>query len=223
MNSLAPLLLALLPLLSTAAEHRIVCFGDSTTAPRTNVIPYCEQIQRPGLVTLNRGIPSNTTEHGRARFQKDVLDAKPDIVIIQFGINDSSVDTWKTPPATEPRVTIARYTENLNFFVDSLQAARIRVILMTFNPLTWTPKMKELYGKPPYRPNRPDGLNQGRQPYLDAIRHIAKTRQITLIDIDAAYQNWSRNHSIDDLLLDGIHPNTKGHTLTADLLRPVLD
>jgi hypothetical protein len=140
------LIVALLvaPLAVYGVERRVVCFGDSTTAPRSGVIPYCELIRDAQTLTINRGVPSNTTEHGRARFDRDVLAEKPDAVIIQFGINDSTVDTWKKPPAVEPRVSVVRYTENLDYFLRVLQGAGARVILMTFNPLTWTPKLLEL-------------------------------------------------------------------------------
>ena len=40
---------------------------------------------------VNAGAGSNTTEHGRRRFQSDVLAHKPALVIIQFGINDAAV------------------------------------------------------------------------------------------------------------------------------------
>lgn len=216
--------LLMLPMAASGADLRIVCFGDSTTAPRKGVVPYCEQIRAAGVETINRGVPSNTTEHGRARFEKDVLAEKPDIVIIQFGINDSAIDTWKKPPAVEPRVSVTRYEENLTYFLRMLKGAGAKVILMTFNPLTWTPKLKELYGTPPYRPDDADGLNEGRAEYLAVVRRLAGEHRVTLLDVDAAYMAYARQpgRGVDDLLLDGIHPNTAGHQLVADGLKRLL-
>src|SRR3954447_19493075 len=148
--------LLLLPTLAVAAEPlKVLCFGDSTTAPRQGVVTYCDSLQReysPGSrsTVLNRGLPGNTTVMARARFQKDVLDEKPDLVFILFGINDSAIDVWKNPPSHNPRVSLNDYRSNLRYFVDALRAARARVVLLTFNPMHWTPKLIQLYGKPPY-------------------------------------------------------------------------
>ncbi len=199
---------------------RVVCFGDSTTAPRAGVVPYCQQLERPGLTMINRGVPGNTTEHARARFEKDVLAVQPNLVIIQFGINDSSVDVWKKPPETAPRVSLRRYVENLSYFVDSVRAAGGQVVLMTFNPLTWTTKLKGLYGQAPYRPDAADGFNEGRTQYNEAVRQLSRDKQVRLIEVDGAYR--ASETPLDDLLLDGIHPNTRGHALVTGLLRDVL-
>ncbi|MBL8216985.1 MAG: hypothetical protein JNK87_40070 [Bryobacterales bacterium] len=203
-----------------AGDARIVCFGDSTTAPREGVVPYCEQIRAVGRETVNRGVRGNTTEHGRERFAADVLAVKPDVVILQFGINDSTVDVWKSPPAKSARVTVARFRENLTYFVESLKSAGARVVLMTFNPLAWTEKMTAMYGKAPYQPGEPMGFNAGREPYLQAIREVARQQGVVLVDVDAAFREYAATagQSLNDLLLDGIHPNTRGHEVVARLL-----
>ncbi len=197
-----------------AGDARIVCFGDSTTAPREGVVPYCEQIRGVGRETVNRGVRGNTTEAARERFDTDVLALKPDVVIVQFGINDSTVDVWKSPPAKSARVTVARFRGNLTYFVERLKETGARVVLLTFNPLGWTEKMRAMYGKAPYEPGEPMGFNAGREPYLQAIREVARAQGVALVDVDAAF----REQRLHDLLLDGIHPNTRGHTLVARML-----
>ena len=101
---------------------------------------------------INAGVGGNTTEMARKRFEADVLSHRPRIAIIQFGINDAAVDVWKTPPATQPRVSLERYEANLRHFVETLKSSHALVVLMTPNPLRWTPKLKEMYGRPPYQP-----------------------------------------------------------------------
>ena len=128
----------------------LVAFGDSTTAPRGSIPVYVDclrhDLPRRGLAidAVNAGVGGNTTQAGRARFAKDVLDRKPDIVVIQFGINDSAVDVWRTPPATQARVAVDRYTANLEFFADTLQAQKRVVIFMTPNPMRWTPALRQM-------------------------------------------------------------------------------
>ncbi len=63
---------------------------------------------------------------------------------------DAALNVWKTPAETEPRVSLERYKAHLRHFVRSLKSKNTRVVLRTSNPLRWTPKLKAMYGKPPY-------------------------------------------------------------------------
>jgi lysophospholipase L1-like esterase len=205
---------------------KIVCFGDSTTAPRDGVVIYADLL-REGLsgrgIDLwveNSGVGSSHTDHARERFQRDVLDHRPKLAIIQFGINDSAVDVWRNPPAAKPRVALARYEENLNFFVDTLRERNCAVILMTPNPLRWVEKTRQLYGHPPYDPDDADGFNILLKDYAAAVRKIAAAKKVELIDVYALFESYDQEagKSMDDLLLDGMHSNSTGHRLVADLL-----
>jgi lysophospholipase L1-like esterase len=169
---------------------------------------------------INAGVPGNTTEMARARFDKDVLAHQPQIAIVQFGINDSMVDVWKTPPATQPRVSLERYEANLRYFVQTLKSRNTRVFLMTPNPLRWTPKLKEMYGRPPYQPDDPDGLDLRLVTYCEVVRRVAHEEGAELIDAQRAFfdQAQKQGISVDKLLLDGMHPDDLGHRLVADLL-----
>jgi lysophospholipase L1-like esterase len=112
-------------------------------------------------------------------------------------------------------VPVERFTENLTWFVTKLQEARCRVILMTFGPLAWTDKLRQMYGRAPYVAGEVEGFNAGREPYVQAIRQVAGRTGAALVDIDKAYREHGRT---GDLLLDGMHPNSAGHRLTAELL-----
>lgn len=212
-------------------SRTIVTFGDSTTAPRGTLPVYTQLLtealaaQDPSFKVINAGIGGNNTNQAKARFETDVLSRKPDTVIIQFGINDSAVDVWKDPPATHPRVALSRFTENLTHFVNSLRQAGVQVILMTPNPLRWTDKLKRLYGKPPYQSDDPDGFNVLLSKYADAVRQIAASESVPLVDVDRLFRRYGcqEGQSVDDLLLDGMHPNAQGHRIVADaILKGVL-
>ncbi|MBS1826202.1 MAG: hypothetical protein JST93_12840 [Acidobacteria bacterium] len=191
------------------AQPVIVSFGDSLTAPRKGVVTYSDTLK-----IINRGVGGNNTEQARARFEKDVLAANPNLVIIQLGTNDAAVDVWKKPPATEPRVPIARYRENIQHFIDALRLINAKIILMTPNRMAWTPKLRDLYGRPPYDPSTDDGFNLLLDLYSDVLRGIAMRENIPLID---AAKIVKPEH-----LLDGMHPSTEGHRLVAEALRPVI-
>jgi lysophospholipase L1-like esterase len=210
----------------------IFMFGDSTTAPRGGVKKvYSVRVQDAlqstgsGMAVYNAGIPGNTTRDARKRFEQDVLRHKPKLIVMQFGINDSAVDVWKTPPATTPRVPLPEYLDNLRVMITAAEQQQAKVILMTTNPLRWTPKIKDLYGKPPYDPNAEDGFDS---PYLaaynEALRKLAAELKVPLVDVRAAYPACAAGHhmAVDGLLLDGMHPNDLGHQLVSELLLPKL-
>lgn len=216
--------------LSARKSTTLVVFGDSTTAKRGELKIYAEILQKElpakGLPVrvVNAGVGGHNTQHAHARFEKDVLSLDPGIVVIQYGINDAAVDVWKDPPATTSRVSIEDYVKNLRHFIRTLKARRTQVILMTPNPLRWTPKMRELYGKPPYLPNETNGFNTQLEAYAEAIRHIAGTENVPLVDVYRSFEQvgMTEGQSVDDLLLDGIHPNERGHRLVAEQLIAVL-
>ena len=84
-------------LAGVAAPVTIVAFGDSTTAPRDSLVVYADilRAELSNVRVLNAGSGGDSTEMARARFSRDVLDRKPGVVVIQFGINDSAVDVWE--------------------------------------------------------------------------------------------------------------------------------
>lgn len=212
--------------LNAEEKRTLVAFGDSTTAKRGELKVYADLLQKElperglSVRVINAGIGGNNTHHARARFEKDVLTHTPKIVVIQFGINDAAVDVWKDPPATKPRVSLADYENNLRHLIDVLETRDVRVVLMTPNPLRWTPKMRELYGKPPYLPNETDGFNIKLEEYAETIRRLAKTENVPLVDVYKRFEQFGNKEgqSVNDLLLDGIHPNDRGHRLVADQL-----
>lgn len=212
--------------------RKIVALGSSTTARRGAVRHvYCDRLDSMlrdrGLPVeiVNSGVGGSTTEHSRERFQRDVLEHNPELVTIMLGGNDSAIDVWKNPPATGPRVAKQRYAENLRYFVKTLKGAKVKVILMTPPPFRWTEKLKELYGKPPYGVSDPWGFSAGIGEYSDVVRTIAREEDVPLVDVFAAFQQYDRveGQSVDDLLLDGMHPNDKGHALIAERLAPVIE
>jgi lysophospholipase L1-like esterase len=210
----------IVPLCVSGREARIVTFGDSLTAPRSGVITYSDVLARSlpeeGIKAevSNSGVPGNTTTQARARFASDVLAKSPHLVIIQFGANDSAVDVWKDPPANKPRVPIDNFRDNLLFFIRVLRERDSKEILMTPNRFAWTPRLRGLYGKPPYDVTSDDGFNIIMDIYSGVVREIARREKIDLIDAAQAVPSSA--------LLDGMHPGTEGHRIIADLLLPVV-
>ena len=204
----------------------IVFFGASTSALREGTKTFSENVQDYSMANhwdasfINAGVPGNTTVMAKKRFQRDVLDHSPSYVIIMFGINDSMVDTWKEPPATGPRVPLDEYLENLQYFVREIRSHGGEAILLTPQQLSWTPKLRELYGTTPYDPNNPGGLNSILDTYAAAVRTLSEKEKIPLVDIHQAWMKFpdETGESASELLLDGMHPNDRGHQVISNLL-----
>lgn len=206
----------------------IIAFGDSTTAPREGVKVYTVQLARrfqdTQLSFINRGLPGDTTMAARARFDEDVRREIPKVLILQFGINDSAVDVWKTPPETESRVSLGEYERNLRFFIEEMLAMGKEVILMTPNQLRWTSETRALYGRSPYDVSDDHGFTRILESYAEVVRRLAREYTIPLVDVFALYDLWEKEASrgCSELMLDGMHPNTLGHTLVADAIETIL-
>jgi len=103
----------------TARQITLVASGDSTTALHKDLEVYATLLEkklaakRVQAKVFNAGVGGNNTAHARLRFQTDVLNCNPDVVILQFGNNDSAVDVSKNPRADQPRVPLQQHEINL--------------------------------------------------------------------------------------------------------------
>ncbi len=199
----------------------IVAFGDSTTAERQTVKQVYAQrlpalLKEKGItaVVINSGLGGSHTghvtdnarhkrPHALDRFQSAVRDHQPDVAILQFGINDSWVDSGGEGGAA--RIPLGSYTSNLTFLVRTLKADQCHVILMTPNALgqqieSW----------------RRQRLAQ----YAQAARDIAEQEQVKLVDVWRLFEDFAGTpaQNTDAFLLDGVHPNDLGHLLVAQQL-----
>ncbi|MEY4938368.1 MAG: hypothetical protein RIQ93_103 [Verrucomicrobiota bacterium] len=204
----------------------IVTFGDSVTARRAPTTVYSTILaneltfEAREVTVINAGIGGNTTKNATARFEKDVLSAKPDVVVLMFGINDSAMDVWKNPAPTGPRVSLPDYRQNLTDMVQQLKQRHCRVVLMTPNPIYWAERTRERYAKPPYVGEDVDGFNLFLRDYAEAVREIAQAEKVGLVDVYAAFKAAESvgNRRPGALARDGMHPDDEGHRIMAELL-----
>src|SRR5690606_25608040 len=143
--------------------------------------------------------------HGRDRFG-EVLALRADWVLIWFGINDAWVDDEQAGPS---RISLEKYKENLNYFIHEIGKQGDQVILMTPNPLGHR-----------YESWRAKRLAR----YRTATVRVAKANGVVLVDVWKLFNKEVRKNggSMDDLLLDGMHPNDRAHKLIAKALKNVI-
>ena len=215
-------------------ELRIVAFGDSTTAVYDDWVPstvevYAQCLPRTlaerGITTkvFNAGIGNTTTREALFRLGPDVRSLDPNLVIIQFGINDSWIDV--DLGRTEPRLTREEFRDNLTAIIDILRQDGVAIILMTPNPMRWDdPFYIDAFTQLPglLDTEQERGINALLDIYAQDVREVANTTGVMLVDVLAAFEDYGQQdgQSIDDLLLpgDGIHPNAQGQHLVCELL-----
>ncbi|MBO4620128.1 MAG: hypothetical protein J5654_08460 [Victivallales bacterium] len=84
------LLLCLTPSCVTHSSRRIVCLGDSLTACGGEGGRYSDllQLDLPAYEVINSGVGGDTLPGGLSRLEKDVLQWRPGVVIVELGAND---------------------------------------------------------------------------------------------------------------------------------------
>ncbi len=105
-------------------DKTIVAFGDSITA-FTGWVGMLKSML--GTEVINSGVGGNTTNDAVARLQKDVLDYKPDIVIVNFGANDQAI----VMSENRPNVSLEKYEENYRKIIEECRSIGARVILVS--------------------------------------------------------------------------------------------
>ena len=213
---------------------RIVALGDSTTASALDWAPSIKEVYADCLprslaehgilaTVINAGIGDTTTRDALARLDRDVRRHRPDLVVVQFGINDSWIDVDQGD--TAPRLTRAEYRSNLRTIITTLRADGARVMLMTPNPMRWADPyyikaFKQHAGL--LDTSAPRGIDGLLDLYAADVRDVAREEQVPLVDVFEAFERYggSSGRSIDELLLagDGIHPNQAGQLLVCQLL-----
>ena len=77
---------------------KIVCFGDSLTSCGGENGRFSDILQErfPGHEFINRGVGSDTFVDALERLDADVLLARPDVVLLEFGVCASWLDARTT-------------------------------------------------------------------------------------------------------------------------------
>ena len=133
-------------------------------------------------------IGGENSEAGAARFQRDVLTHRPDVVLIDYALNDRGLGLERARAAW-----IA--------MIEQAQAAGVRVIL-----LTPTPDEAARLDDPG------DPLNQ----HAAQIRQLATEYHVGLVDSLRAFQEYIRGGGrLADVMSQSNHPNAEGHALVA--------
>jgi len=149
---------------------------------------------------FNRGISGETTRQGLERFPRDVQVLQPNVMTLQFGLNDCNC--WDTDRGL-PRVSEAAYRANLLEMIARARAfGAAHIILSTNHPTLRHRKL--ICGQT---------LEERRVQYNEIVREVAKEANVILCDIEKAFANVDRDQLSTMLLSepDVLHLSQLGH------------
>lgn len=142
----------------------------------------------------NMGLSCSSTLDLKERWQKDVINLKPDYISICIGINDV-LNFFIRPRVSEQIVNIDLYIQILEELVVSTMPLVKNIIMIT-----------------PYylSTNRQDAMRKRMDKYSDACRNIAAKYELILFDLQAAYDRLLTHLNYKVISQDKIHPNDIG-------------
>lgn len=178
---------------------RVVCFGDSITKRG-----YPELLgEALGIESINAGVAGHSSAAGLRRMEKDVLEKKPDVVVIFFGTNDARVDAPKVFVSTKD------YQANLNRMVEACEKEGAKVVICTLPPVDekayFTRHESTLY-------DEAGGISKLWQGYRAAATAVAVKHKLPLVDLNEALRDE------DWLTKDGVHPSENGCRIIAAMI-----
>ncbi|MFI4910941.1 MAG: SGNH/GDSL hydrolase family protein [Sedimentisphaeraceae bacterium JB056] len=153
------------------------------------------QNYKSNLKIYNAGIGGNTTSELLERWQKDVLDLEPDIVVLLIGVND--VLRKYEEDRSDESVSVDQCQSNIKFMLDTLVKNNVQVVLM--QPF--------MFVKDNYDQRFSDILRYG-----DRIKELAENySDITFIPMQEIITKEFEDIDMADVSYDSIHPHRWAH------------
>ena len=154
----------------------------------------------PGLAPdcLNRGISGHRAKDLAARWRRDCIDLKPDVLSIMIGIND----TWRRYDSNDPTGTDAYATA----YRSLLEQARAN-----------NPSLKIVLMEPFVLPVPADrkAWREDLNPKIEAVHKLAEEFGAILVPLDKLLNEACSCQPAAYWAEDGVHPSQPGHALIA--------
>lgn len=147
----------------------------------------------------NSGISGNTSRDLLQRFDRDVVDLKPDWVSICIGIND----VWRqfdSPAMTDACVLPDEYEKNMEEMISKIKG-RVKGIFIL------SPYMIE--------PNSEDTMRARMNEYVQICKKLSEKHNCIFVDFQKMYEDYCKIRHSAYIAWDRIHPNQIGATLMA--------
>lgn len=192
---------------------KIIFFGDSITQAGVKPGGYVDLIKKAldpaKYEVIGAGIGGNKVYDLYLRMEDDVLNKKPDLVVIYIGVND----VWHKQSSR----TGTDYDKFIRFYealIKKIQANGAKVVLCT----------PAVIGE---KKNNANEMDADLDKYSGAIRDIAAKNNLPLCDLRTIFKTYDSENNAEDkekgiLTSDGVHLNDKGNQTLADKLLPLV-
>ena len=193
-------------------NDRVMFLGDSITEQyqySTDLELYLTtRFPTWDLVFLNAGIGGDTAHGGRGRLTRHVLDEKPTVMTIDFGMNDGGYGKFEEAKQKT-------YVESTEAMLKAAAAAGIRVALIS-------PNAVDVRGKSFFSGGFPVYIETQRQ-FYEPLAGIAKANQVPFVDQYATTRTFLeklQTEKRDDVqpFPDGVHTGPAGGLLMAHII-----
>lgn len=152
---------------------------------------------------INRGISGQTTYNFLCRFQSDVINMKPKVLVLLGGTNDIAENTC----AYDEDCTF----NNIKSMVELAKAHKMKVILCSVVPSASFPWRKEITDAP----EKIKRLNQ-------RLVTLAQQENITYLDFFSVLVDSDGISQKKDLTFDGVHPTPQGFLKMEEIVVPAI-
>lgn len=186
--------------LEAGADATIVCFGDSITAgfevkrgfPSFWLESLRQKFPDSRVELINSGISGDTSQDGLARLDWAVLSYEPDLVTINFGINDCAMNIDRE----EFEMNLVEMVRRIRAGPDS------EILLLSSQPLETSPYDRLVLD------------------YYQAVERVAKNMDVGFVDVYGAWMKRVHNGTpLGSLIIPGLdHPNEAGYRIIAEEL-----
>lgn len=192
---------------------KIIFFGDSITQAGVQPGGYVDLIKKaldPAKYdVIGAGIGGNKVYDLYLRMEEDVLNKKPDLVVIYIGVND----VWHKLSSK----TGTDYDKFINFYqalINKIQKNGAKVVVCT----------PAVIGE---KKNGANEMDKDLDRYAGAIRDLAAKNNLPLCDLRSIFKAYDAENNPEDkdrgiLTSDGVHLNEKGNHTLAEKLLPLV-
>jgi lysophospholipase L1-like esterase len=160
---------------------------------------------------MNRGVSGETSRQGLERFPGDVQNAHPDIMTLQFGLNDCNC--WLSDRG-QARVSEKAFRANLIEMISRARLFGAKQIILSNNHRTVRHKMM-LSG---------ERYEDANARYSGIIHEVSEETGVTFCDIRKAFEPFSEPE-LEDLLIpypDQLHLSATGNRVYEDAIWPLI-
>ncbi|HEX3719301.1 MAG TPA: SGNH/GDSL hydrolase family protein [Verrucomicrobiae bacterium] len=151
----------------------------------------CRRFPHAVINVIVTGIGGENSESGARRFERDVLSLRPDVVTIDYALNDRGIG-------------LSRSEKAWRMMIEMALARHVKILL-----LTPTPDLRAQLDNPR------DPLNE----QAEQIRRLSRDYGVGLVDSLARFQEIAHSGGhLADYMAQGNHPNRRGHEIVAEEL-----